>query len=56
VTSHVRIRATALFSVIALVAGLVAAPVVAAPPPSGKPSTSKAILYASDGMRPDLME
>ena len=36
--------------------GLVAAPVAAAPPPAGKPSTDKAILFAADGMRPDLME
>ena len=56
VTSHVRIRPIALLSVIALLFSLVAAPVAAAPPPSGKPSTNKAILYSSDGMRPDLME
>ena len=54
--SHARIRATVLLSVLSLIAGLVAAPVAAAPPPSGKPSTSKAILFSSDGMRPDLME
>jgi 2',3'-cyclic-nucleotide 2'-phosphodiesterase (5'-nucleotidase family)/predicted AlkP superfamily phosphohydrolase/phosphomutase len=36
--------------------GLAAAPVAAAPVPAGTPSTSKAILYSSDGMRPDLME
>ncbi len=53
--SHVRIRALVLLSLVSLIAGLVAAPVAAAPP-QGKPSTSKAILYASDGMRPDLME
>jgi predicted AlkP superfamily pyrophosphatase or phosphodiesterase len=56
VTSHVRIHATVLLSLVALIAGLVAAPVAAAPAPAGKPSTSKAILFSSDGMRPDLME
>jgi 2',3'-cyclic-nucleotide 2'-phosphodiesterase (5'-nucleotidase family) len=56
VTSHVRIRAIVLFSLVALIAGLVAAPVAAVPPQSGKPSTDKAILFSSDGMRPDLME
>ena len=55
-TTHVRIRALALFSAVSLIVGLVAAPVAAAPPPSGKPSTDKAILFSSDGMRPDLME
>jgi 2',3'-cyclic-nucleotide 2'-phosphodiesterase (5'-nucleotidase family) len=54
--AHARMRATVALSLLSLVAGLVAAPVAAAPPPSGKPSTDKAILYSSDGMRPDLME
>jgi 2',3'-cyclic-nucleotide 2'-phosphodiesterase (5'-nucleotidase family) len=53
---HARTRVTVLVSLVSLIAGLVAAPVAAAPPPSGKPSTSKAILFSSDGMRPDLME
>ena len=56
VTSYVRIRATVLLTLTSLLVGLVAAPVAAAPPPAGKTSTDKAILYASDGMRPDLME
>jgi hypothetical protein len=43
-------------SVLSLVIQLVAAPVAAAPPPSGAPHTDKAILFSSDGMRPDLME
>ena len=55
-TSPVRIRATVLLTLISLLVGLVAAPVAAAPPPAGKPSTNKAILFAADGMRPDLME
>jgi 2',3'-cyclic-nucleotide 2'-phosphodiesterase (5'-nucleotidase family)/predicted AlkP superfamily phosphohydrolase/phosphomutase len=54
--SRVRLRGVVLLSVASLLGGLIAAPVAAAPPPGGKPSTSKAILYASDGMRPDLME
>jgi 2',3'-cyclic-nucleotide 2'-phosphodiesterase (5'-nucleotidase family)/predicted AlkP superfamily phosphohydrolase/phosphomutase len=56
VMSTIRIRSLVLLSLISLLAGLVAAPVAAAPGSGGKPSTSKAILYASDGMRPDLME
>ena len=52
----VRIRPIVVLSVLSLLVGLVSAPVAAAPPPSGKPSTDKAILYSSDGMRPDLME
>jgi 2',3'-cyclic-nucleotide 2'-phosphodiesterase (5'-nucleotidase family) len=42
--------------VASLLVGLAAAPVAAAPGPVGKPSTNKAILFSSDGMRPDLME
>jgi 2',3'-cyclic-nucleotide 2'-phosphodiesterase (5'-nucleotidase family) len=56
VASFHRFRLVALLSTLSLLAGLVAAPVAAAPPPSGKPSTNKAILFSSDGMRPDLME
>ena len=54
--SHVRTRPIVVLTLLSLVTGLVAAPVTAAAPPAGKPSTSKAILFASDGMRPDLME
>jgi 2',3'-cyclic-nucleotide 2'-phosphodiesterase (5'-nucleotidase family) len=50
------LRPVVLLSVLSLVIQLVAAPVAAAPPPSGAPHTDKAILFASDGMRPDLME
>jgi 2',3'-cyclic-nucleotide 2'-phosphodiesterase (5'-nucleotidase family) len=53
---HLRVRATGALSLLSLIVGLVAAPVAAAPAPAGKPSTNKAILFASDGMRPDLME
>ena len=54
-TTSVRIRATVLVTLVSLVAGLIAAPVAAAPS-SKAPHTDKAILFASDGMRPDLME
>ncbi|HET7474185.1 MAG TPA: alkaline phosphatase family protein, partial [Candidatus Limnocylindrales bacterium] len=55
-SSRLRLRGVVLMSVMSLVASLIAAPVAAAPPPAGKPSTGKAILFSSDGMRPDLME
>lgn len=54
--SSIAIRVTVLITLSSLLFGLVAVPVAAAPPRSGKPSTDKAILFASDGMRPDLME
>jgi 2',3'-cyclic-nucleotide 2'-phosphodiesterase (5'-nucleotidase family) len=55
VTRSARFRIPVLISVVALLMSM--APVVsAAKPPSGGPLTSKAILFASDGMRPDLME
>ena len=53
---HVRTRSLVVLTLVSLLSGLIAAPVVAAPTGGGKPSTSKAILFASDGMRPDLME
>ena len=55
-------RSIVLLSVLALLTGLIVAPVSAAPPagkgPKAKPapSTDKMILYASDGMRPDLVD
>ncbi len=36
--------------------GTTHAPATAAPPAPGKPSASKVVFFASDGMRPDLME
>ena len=54
--THVRMRILVLVTLASLTAGLVVAPVAAAPATGGKPSTDKAILFASDGMRPDLME
>jgi 2',3'-cyclic-nucleotide 2'-phosphodiesterase (5'-nucleotidase family)/predicted AlkP superfamily phosphohydrolase/phosphomutase len=53
---HVRTRSLVVLTLVSLLSGLIAAPAVAAPTGGGKPSTSKAILFASDGMRPDLME
>jgi 2',3'-cyclic-nucleotide 2'-phosphodiesterase (5'-nucleotidase family) len=50
------LRPVVLLSVLSLLIQIVAAPVAAAPPPSGAPHTDKAIFFGSDGMRPDLME
>jgi 2',3'-cyclic-nucleotide 2'-phosphodiesterase (5'-nucleotidase family)/predicted AlkP superfamily phosphohydrolase/phosphomutase len=48
------LRSLAVLSLVALLVSSV--PVTsAAPSPKGKPSTGKAIFYAADGMRPDLM-
>ena len=56
--SRSRSRLLALVSAVALLSAL--APTASAarptPPPATKPSTDKAILFSSDGMRPDLME
>jgi len=43
-------------TVVALLLSVVAVPASAAKPPSAPPHADKAILFASDGMRPDLME
>ena len=57
-----RSRSLVLLAVLALVAGLPAAPVAGAPPggtppgQAGKPTAEKVVFFASDGMRPDLME
>jgi 2',3'-cyclic-nucleotide 2'-phosphodiesterase (5'-nucleotidase family)/predicted AlkP superfamily phosphohydrolase/phosphomutase len=56
VNGNRRFRSPVLLTVIALLLSVVPAPASAAKPPSGKPTTDKAIFYASDGMRPDLME
>jgi 2',3'-cyclic-nucleotide 2'-phosphodiesterase (5'-nucleotidase family)/predicted AlkP superfamily phosphohydrolase/phosphomutase len=50
------LRPVVLFTVLSLLVGLVAAPVAAAPAGQPVPHTEKAIMFASDGMRPDLME
>jgi 2',3'-cyclic-nucleotide 2'-phosphodiesterase (5'-nucleotidase family)/predicted AlkP superfamily phosphohydrolase/phosphomutase len=50
---------TKLFHVLlalGLLLGATYAPATAAPPNPGKPSASKVVFFASDGMRPDLME
>ncbi len=55
-TSHVRIRATVLLTLVSLLMGLVAAPASAGPPPGkGKPSAGKAVFFVADGMRQDLV-
>ncbi len=57
-----RSRSLVLVAVLTLIAVLPAAPVAGAPsggdPPGqgGKPSAEKVVFFASDGMRPDLME
>ena len=48
-------RTLAVLSLLTLLV-TAAAPASAAPSPPGKPSTNKAILFASDGMRPDLVD
>ena len=50
------LRPVVVLTVLSLLAGLVAAPVAAAPGGQPTPHTDKAIFFASDGMRPDLME
>jgi 2',3'-cyclic-nucleotide 2'-phosphodiesterase (5'-nucleotidase family)/predicted AlkP superfamily phosphohydrolase/phosphomutase len=54
-----RTRLTAIVSVAALLAAIVPAASAAkppSPPPAEKPSTDKAIFFASDGLRPDLVD
>ena len=56
--SRSRSRLLALVSAIALLSAIVPAASAAKPtppPPAPKPSTDKAVLFSSDGMRPDLM-
>ena len=57
--SRFRTRLTAIATVVALLAAIVPAASAAKPvppPPAPKPSTDKAIFFASDGMRPDLVD
>ena len=51
-----RFRAPVFLTVIALLLSVVPTPISAAKPPTGSAHTDKAIFFASDGMRPDLME
>jgi 2',3'-cyclic-nucleotide 2'-phosphodiesterase (5'-nucleotidase family)/predicted AlkP superfamily phosphohydrolase/phosphomutase len=52
-----RARVFVLLTILALLlTSFATVPVAAAPKPKEKPSTEKAILFAADGMRPDLME
>ena len=57
--SRFRSRLTAIVTVVALLAAIVPAASAAKPaqpPPAPKPSTKQAIFFASDGMRPDLVD
>ena len=57
--SRFRSRLAAIVTVVALLAAIVPAASAAKPtppPPAPKPSTDKAIFFASDGMRPDLVD
>ena len=49
-------RPIVLLSVLSLLFSAIGAPVAAAPKPPIKPTATKAILYSSDGMRPDLVD
>ena len=57
--SRFRSRLAAIVTVVALLAAIVPGASAAKPvppPPAPKPSTEQAIFYASDGMRPDLVD
>jgi 2',3'-cyclic-nucleotide 2'-phosphodiesterase (5'-nucleotidase family)/predicted AlkP superfamily phosphohydrolase/phosphomutase len=57
--SRFRSRVAAIVTVVALLAAIVPAASAAKPtppPPAPKPSTDQAIFFASDGMRPDLVD
>jgi len=56
VTHSPRLRPIVLLTVLALVFSALGAPVAAAPKPPTKPAATKAILFSSDGMRPDLVD
>ena len=49
-------RSMFVLAVVGLLASSVAAPVVAKPPPGKGPASDSAVLFASDGMRQDLVE
>ena len=55
-TRYVRTRPIILLTVLSLLVSLVAAPASAAPPPGkGQPTPGKAVFFASDGLRQDLV-
>jgi 2',3'-cyclic-nucleotide 2'-phosphodiesterase (5'-nucleotidase family) len=56
VTRSARFRIPVLLTILSLLLSVVPGSASAAKPPSVNASTDKAILFASDGMRPDLME
>jgi 2',3'-cyclic-nucleotide 2'-phosphodiesterase (5'-nucleotidase family) len=51
-----RSRIPVFVTILALLLSIMPAPLSAAKPPKDGPLTDKAIFFASDGMRPDLME
>ncbi|HEX4897701.1 MAG TPA: alkaline phosphatase family protein, partial [Candidatus Limnocylindrales bacterium] len=54
--TRARVRPIVLLTVIGLLAGLVGSPVAATPPAGkGQPSPGKAVFFASDGLRQDLV-
>jgi 2',3'-cyclic-nucleotide 2'-phosphodiesterase (5'-nucleotidase family) len=56
VTRSARFRSPVILTVLALLLSVLPAPISAAKPPKDAAHTDKAIFFASDGMRPDLME
>ena len=55
-TRSIHFRSIVLLSILSLLLTAGGGPVAAAPNAPGKPTASKAILFASDGMRPDLVD
>jgi 2',3'-cyclic-nucleotide 2'-phosphodiesterase (5'-nucleotidase family) len=56
VRSHARSRAVVLFSIVALVTAIAAVPVATVQSAAAASLANKVVMFASDGMRPDLME
>jgi 2',3'-cyclic-nucleotide 2'-phosphodiesterase (5'-nucleotidase family) len=56
VRSHARSRAVVLFAIVALVTAIAAVPVATVQSAAAASLANKVVMFASDGMRPDLME
>jgi 2',3'-cyclic-nucleotide 2'-phosphodiesterase (5'-nucleotidase family) len=56
VRSHARSRAVVLFAIVALVTAIAAVPVATVQNAAAASLANKVVMFASDGMRPDLME
>ena len=54
-TRSARVRVVAAVTTVALLAGLMAIPVVAAPAAQPETASAKAVFFASDGLRQDLV-